>query len=179
MEILENREEWQEIYRQGWLAKLQAEGVKDWRLYQHPRNEQAPGVPGVKLSHSRLLFITSAGAYLPDRQRPFDVANLTGDYTMRTFPSATPLADLAYAHDHYDHTMVDRDPQVALPLRHLEDLVNIGQRAETVSPGELAPSVISFMGYQPNAGRVIDELIPPIIAAAQTEGVQAALLAPV
>ena len=49
MDILENKMQWEEAHRRGWLAKLQAEGVIDWSLYQHPRNETAPGVPGVDL----------------------------------------------------------------------------------------------------------------------------------
>lgn len=173
MEILENKKDWGKEYRQGWLAKLQAENVIDWSLYQHPRNEEAPGAPGVDLSQARLLFITSTGAYLRDEQRPFDAPSLTGDYTIRTFSTTTPFSDLAYAHDHFDHAMVEEDPQVALPLRHLEKLVASGRI------GELAPSVISFMGYQPDAGRVVDQTIPAIVATAQAEGVQAALLAPV
>jgi hypothetical protein len=59
-----------------------------------------------------------------------------------------------------------------VPLRHLEDLVTEGVI------GEMAPSVMSFMGYQPDVTRVIDELIPPILEVAQAEEVQAALLVP-
>lgn len=173
MEILENKAQWEEAYRQGWLAKLQDQGVIDWSLYQHPRNETAPGVPGVDLSRSRLLFITSTGAYLKNQQRPFDAPSPTGDYTLRTFPTSSPFSSLNYAHDHFDHAMINQDPQVALPLRHLQSLVTAGKI------GELAPSVISFMGYQPDAARVVDELLPPLVAAAQAQGVQAALLAPV
>jgi len=68
------------------------------------------------LSDSRLMLISSAGGYLPGRQQPFDAASLYGDYTIRTFPSSTPFSALAYAHDHFDHAMIDQDPQVALPL---------------------------------------------------------------
>ena len=173
MEILENREKWTETYRQVWLANLEATGVTDWRIYPLPRNEDAPGAPGVKLGESRLLLISSAGGYLKDSQEPFDAANLLGDYTVRTFPSATPFQQLAFAHDHYDQAMIERDPQVALPLHHLQKIITAGRL------GTLTPSVVSLMGYQPDAARTVDELVPRIVAIAKEERTDAALLAPV
>ena len=100
------------------------------------------------------MLISSAGAYLGHDQQPFDAASPTGDYTMRAFPSDTGFQDLIYAHDHYDHAMVDRDPQVALPLDHLQEMVADGRL------GSMTPSVVSFMGYQPDAARVVDALAP-------------------
>ena len=172
MEILENREEWFKTYRDGFLAHYQATGQDEWKLYKRPTNTTAPAGPGVDLSESRLALITTAGSYLRAEQEPFDAANMLGDYTLRTFPSSTPFDALAIAHDHYDRAAVEQDPQVLVPLRHLEDLVVEGVI------GEMAPSVMSFMGYQPDVTRVIDELIPPILEVAQAEEVQAALLVP-
>lgn len=137
-----------------------------------PKNSVAPAGRRVELSRSRLALISTAGGYLPATQAPFDAANPLGDYTIRRFPSAAPLSEIAYAHDHYDHTAVDADPQVLLPLGHLAELVAEGQI------GALTPNVISFMGYQPDVGRVLDELIPAIRAAVQAEGADAALLVP-
>ncbi|MDX1615809.1 MAG: glycine/sarcosine/betaine reductase selenoprotein B family protein [Candidatus Promineifilaceae bacterium] len=173
MEILENKKAWRETYQQNWLAHLEEAGEVDWSLYQHPRNEQVPGAPGVDLHQSRLLLISSAGAYLKDQQEPFDAASRTGDYTMRTFPTATSWTDLAYAHGHYDHTMIEQDAQVALPLRHLQAWAANGRL------GQIAPSVISFMGYQPDSARVVDELVPQVLVAARDLNAEAALLAPV
>ena len=73
--------------------------------------------------------------------------NQEGDYTIRTFPASTPLTDLAFAHDHYNHTLIEQDPRIALPLPFLHTLVQKGQL------GELAPTVLSFMGYQPDVIR--------------------------
>jgi hypothetical protein len=87
-------------------------------------------------------------------------------------PSATPLGALSFAHDHYDHTAVNQDPQVLVPLRHLDNLVAAG------AIGELAPVMVSFMGYQPDATRVVDETIPAILQVAQAAQVRAALLVP-
>jgi hypothetical protein len=172
MEILEHRDQWEAGFRRGWLAGMEQTGVPDWKSYTHPQNSPLAPTPGVDLSRSRLLFITTAGAYLPDSQEPFDASNTLGDYTIRTIPDSTPLEALAYAHEHYDQTAVQTDPQVLIPLGHLADMVSAG------TIGELAPAWISFMGYQPDLGRVVDELIPAIFPAAKALQADAALLVP-
>jgi hypothetical protein len=172
MQILENRDQWYAAYRDGWLAHYQQTGQFDWKHCVRPKNSAAPAGPSVNRQTSRLMLITSAGSYLRDQQKPFDAANPLGDYSIRIIPSATPLRALAFAHDHYEHTAVDADPQVLAPLRHLEDLVADGV------VGELAPSMVSFIGYQPDATRVVDELFPAILEVARAEQVRAALLVP-
>jgi len=172
MEILENRDQWLADFREDWLAHYQRTGVTDWKRYPRPKNSVAPAGPGIDLRTSRLMLISSAGAYLPEHQQPFDAAHPLGDYSVRLLPSSAPLDALAIAHDHYDHAAINQDPQVLVPLRHLEDLV-----AEGVI-GELAPSMVSFMGYQPDVTQVIDETIAATLQAAQAEGVRAALLVP-
>ncbi len=112
MEILENKEQWSADYHNNWLADRQAKGKSDWSIYQKPHNSWTPGRPGVKLSQSRLILVSSAGGYLPASQQPFDAASPYGDYTLRTFPSATPFQALAYAHDHYPHDMIDQDARL-------------------------------------------------------------------
>lgn len=172
IEILENKAQWSEEFRAGWLAHRKETGISDWRIYNRPENVLTPGSPGITLTESRLLLISSAGGHLVGRQKPFDAASAYGDYSIRIFPVSTQLEAVAFAHDHYDHDFVDRDPQVVLPLRHVEQIEADG------NIGGLAPSVISFMGYQPDSARVVDEVIPEIVSHAQTNNVQAALLAP-
>jgi hypothetical protein len=172
MEIVENLDQWRQSFRSGWLAHYEQTGAADFKQYVRPRNRQAPAGPGVELSRSRLLFITTAGAYLPASQPPFDAASILGDYSLRTFPTATPFDQIAYAHTHYDHAAVDADPQVLMPLRHLEEMVTAGQI------GALTPTAISFSGYQPDVARVVNELIPPIVDMARKEAAHAALLVP-
>jgi hypothetical protein len=172
-EVLEDKSAWAENFRRNWLAKLEQQGVADWKVYEPPRNQHAPGTPGINLQKSSLLMVTSAGAYLRGQQQAFDEANPYGDYTLRTFPAATPLSALAYAHGHYDPSMIRKDAQAGIPLRHLEAMVAAGRL------GGLAPDVVSMMGYQPDAARVVDEVIPQVIASASEQAVQAAMLAPV
>ncbi|MDJ0757441.1 MAG: glycine/sarcosine/betaine reductase selenoprotein B family protein [Ardenticatenaceae bacterium] len=172
MEILENREAWQAAYKEGWLAHWRKTGETNWKIYNRPNHKTAPSGKGIDLSQSRLLLISSAGGYLPASQNPFDAENDLGDYSIRQFSIDSAPTDIAFAHTHYDHTAVNEDQQVLLPLRHLKEMVSAGEI------GELAPQVISFMGYQPDAVRVVDECIPLIIAAAQAQNAQAALLVP-
>lgn len=172
VEILENREAWQQYFEANWLAHYQRTGETDFKQYQYSRNEETVSGKGIDLNQSRLLFITTSGAYLKDSQPPFDAASALGDYTLRTFSIDTPLDQLAFAHDHYNHKYVDADAQVLVPLRHLQVMVNEGKIAE------LAPTVISFSGYMPNVPRVLDEIIPPIIGIAKDQQADAALLVP-
>jgi hypothetical protein len=173
MKILEDLQQWKADYEQGWLAHYRETGEFNWKIYNRPKNNTAPPGPGIDLSQSRLAIISSAGGYLQSSQEAFNIEFAAlGDYTIRLFPSSTPFEALAFAHGFYDHTAVDEDPQVLVPLRHLEDLVGEGVI------GELAPSVISFCGWQPNVEQTLDELIPAIVEAAQAEDVDAALLVP-
>jgi D-proline reductase (dithiol) PrdB len=172
MEILENRDQWQAEFESGWLKHLNETGEKNWRIYNLPRNSIAPSGPAVVLYQSRLMLISSAGAYLKGEQEPFDDADLLGDYSIRRFPVGTAPEQIAFAHPSYDHTAVDEDQQVLLPLTHLRDLV-----AEGIIGG-LTPSVVSFMGYQPVVTRVVDETIPAILEVARAEQPDAVLLVP-
>ena len=172
MEILENRDEWALAYRDGWLRHYQETGTTKWDLYKLPNNKTAPVGKGIDLAQSRLVLISSAGGYLPAVQQPFDAENDLGDYTIRRFAVTSPPDQIAFAHTHFDHTDVNADQQVLLPLGHLRDLVSEGMI------GELASDLISFMGYQPDATRVVDETCPAIVAAAQALGATGALLVP-
>jgi len=172
MDILEDRDEWNHEFEQNWLKHFQETAEINWKTYNPPRNQIAPEGKAIDLSKSRLILISTAGGYLKDSQDPFDASNLLGDYSIRTFPSNTPLNQLAFAHEHYDRTAVNEDAQVLVPLRHLESLVEEGVI------GEISPSVISFMGYQPNVIRVLDDMIPLIRDVVKKEQVQGALLVP-
>ena len=173
LSIVENPLEWLKSFQQGWLAHFEKTGEPDWKVYTRPRNQFAPSGPGVNLAESRLFLISSSGGYLPNEQEPFDANNILGDYSIRVLPSNTPLSAIKYAHTHYDHKYVDADPQVLLPLKHLDDMVDEGKI------GEIAPVFVSFSGYHPNVIRVVKETVPAIIKVAKEHRVQAALLVPV
>lgn len=172
MGIVENFDQWQTDYFGEWLPHYEKTGELAWLNYPRAHNRTAPSGPGINLAQSRLLLISSAGGYLRDEQEPFDAANDLGDYSIRTFPIDTPLGQIAFAHDHYDHTAVNTDPQVLLPLQHLQNMVAAGKI------GSLTPSVISYSGYQPDISRILDQTIPALLQAAQEQKADGALLVP-
>lgn len=171
MEIVERLEEWSEEFESGWLKTFRDSGKIDWKQYRRPKNETAPGVAGVDLSQSRLMLISTAGGYLTEGQERFDEHNDYGDYSIRHFSPETPFADISFAHTHYDHTAVNKDPQVLLPLAHLRKMVAEGKI------GALTDVVI-FSGYQPDVRQVLKETIPPIVDLAKAEMADTALIIP-
>ncbi len=172
MEIIENRSEWEQTFTEGWLAHYHATGETKWDLYNRPDNKTAPSGKAINLKQSKILLVSSAGSYIEGSQEAYDAENDLGDYTIRMIPSDIALDRLAYAHTHYDHTAVNMDAQVLIPLGHLADMVSAGEI------GSLTDNFVSFMGYQPNISQVIDETIPAIVAAAKTEGATGVLLVP-
>lgn len=172
VEILENRADWAAHFEANWLKHYHETQETNFKLYQYSRNEEGVSGKAVDLNQSRLVFITTAGAYLKDSQEAYDAPNLLGDYSLRTFPVDTPLEQLAFAHTHYNHKYVDEDAQVLMPLKHLADMVSEGKI------GELAPQVIAFGGYMPDVSRILDELVPQVVAMAKDQQADAALLVP-
>jgi len=172
MKVLDDVAAWREEFEANWLKLYQETGETNFKIYNRPKNSEAPSGKGIDVANSRILLISSAGSYLKDSQPRYDAENDLGDFSIRTYPSSTPFEDIAFAHTHYDHKWVDADPQVLLPLRHMEDMVAEGLI------GEVAETVVSFMGYLPEVDRLIGETIPHIVEAAKQAKVKGALLVP-
>lgn len=172
MDIVENYDQWQTDYFAEWLPHYEKTGELVWLNYPRAHNRTAPSGLGIDLAQSRLLLISSAGGYLRDEQEPFDAANELGDYSIRLLAAGTPLERIAFAHEHYDKTAVTADPQVLLPLKHLQGMAAQGKI------GALTPAVISYSGYQPDISRILSQTIPAILQAAQKQQANGALLVP-
>ena len=170
-DIVEGLDAWQDEFEKGWLASYHQTGVINWEQYRPPVNRQPISGAGIDLAASRLMLISSSGAYLPRTQDPFDAQNPIGDYSVREIPAHTDLKQLAYAHDHFDHTAVNADPQVLLPADHLRRFAAEGMIGHLTN-------IASFMGYQPDVSRVVDQTLPSILEFATKEQAQAALLVP-
>jgi Glycine/sarcosine/betaine reductase selenoprotein B (GRDB) len=173
MEIFENTQDWADEFIAGWCKHLAGTGEVDWKSYRYLRNRRKITSPGVDPARSRLMLVSTAGAYLRNGQAPFAAADPMGDYSLRTFSPNTAHADLEYAHEHYDHTARTQDPRVNLPLEYLTEMVSDG------ALGALTDSVVSFAGYQPDATAVLLMTIPEILRLAEKEQADAALLVPV
>jgi len=172
MHIVEGLEKWTSDFQEGWMKWFKQSRVANWKLYSYVKNELALPSSGIDLSKAKLLLISSAGAYQPTKDKPFNAASILGDYSIRTFPVTTPYSELEYAHDHYDQTAVREDAQVLLPLTHLQSLAS-----EKVI-GTLSDTVISFMGYQPRVNKVVKQMIPAILDIVKREQIDAVLLVP-
>lgn len=172
-EIMENAEQWSKNFTAGWLEHLTRTGKIDWDQYRYLRNRTPIVSSGLNLSRARLLLVSTAGAYDPSCQDPFDAASPLGDYSLRTFSTSLPLSELSYAHEHYDHTARQQDPRVNLPQGYLAEMVNEEEL------GELAPTMVSLSGYHPDAKAVVDQVIPQIQEVARQVAAEAVLLVPV
>ena len=172
MAVIDNREQWLSDFRAGWLKTYTETGELDWPGYNLPRNSSEVAGPAIELSKARLAVISSGGFYIEGDQEPFDEPDLHGRYDIRSLPSDMPAESFAISHTHYDHSAANQDRQVLLPMAHLNEMVAASEI------GELAPEIISFMGYQPDVTRVVDETIPAVLAAARAMGADAALLIP-
>jgi len=131
-----------------------------------------------RLAESRIALLTSAGLYLKGSQPCFDVEREQshpewGDPTWRTIPSSARAEDLAVAHLHIDDENISSDPEIALPMRLLEELAGEG-----VVAGATADH-LSVMGYQDrDLGGWRDTTAPAIVAHLRDQGADALLLAP-
>ncbi len=168
----DTHKDWTAHFEQGWLKNFVDTKSIDWKLYRYVRNKTLITSEGLDLAQSKLLLVSSAGAYLDGKDKPFNVANLLGDYSIRTFPATVQPDELQYAHDHYDQTAVREDMQVLLPLAHLQALVD-----ERVI-GALSDTVVSFMGYQPFVNRVINKTLAKLREIVKKEAIDAVLLVP-
>jgi D-proline reductase (dithiol) PrdB len=113
-----------------------------------PGEEEPVWTPFAKrLAESRIALLTSAGIYLKASQPAFDVDGERdrpewGDPTWRSIPATAGPEGLGIAHLHINDEDLLADPEIALPLRGLEELAREG-----VIGGVVAEHV-AVMGYQ-------------------------------
>jgi D-proline reductase (dithiol) PrdB len=131
-----------------------------------------------RLAQARIALLTSAGMYL-DGQPPFDderekAEPTWGDPTHRVLPASLDGRSLAMMHLHINHEDVLADPEIALPLGGMAELVAEGR------VGSLAPNHVSVMGYQ-QAGLEgwRNEAAPAIVELLRDQQTDGLILAPV
>lgn len=172
MDILENANAWKQRYEEKVIQPYHQSGKYDFINYKYARNEENPAGESISLNSAKLLLLSSSGAYQPDKHEPFDAGNPLGDYSIRQIPTDVNLDEIRFAHEHYDHTYVNQDTGVLIPLQFLKNKVKNGEL------GGLISQWVSFMGYQPDAYRVAYETTPVVIEAARKLHATAALLVP-
>ncbi len=153
---------------------------KDWRAafgagYPRLNLENAP-VPWTAaptdLRRAHLTLVGSSGLYLPSQQ-PFDTNALRGDFSWRPVPMDADLTTSHLAHEHYDHTAADADPNSVFPLDRLRELGATGEI------GGLTATHFSFSGYLPDWAEVVDHFAPALATRVVEQHPDAVLLVPV
>jgi D-proline reductase (dithiol) PrdB len=142
--------------------------------YRYRQFDWRPGAVLAKpLAESRIAIVTTAALHRPD-QPAFDESVKGGDWSYRELSLDVDLPSLRIAHksDAFDHTGVETDKNLALPLDRLRDL------AAEHQIGEAAPRHFSFMGSIPAPGRLMDQSAPEVAARLREDRVDAVLLTP-
>jgi D-proline reductase (dithiol) PrdB len=143
--------------------------------YPFRRVDWRPGAPLQKpLNQARVALINTAGLHLPG-QKPFDQSFRHDDCSFREIPADTPVAvlQIGQSSDAFDHSGLEADRNLALPIDRLRELIDAG------IVGESAPRHISIMGSIVTPARLIAETGPEIARLLQEDSVDAVLLAPV
>lgn len=145
------------------------------RIYPWRRIDPVPWTPLRKpLAESRVALVSSAALILPG-QEPFDIGKRGGDCTFREIPRDARVEHLIDTHpsDHFDHSGIEADPNVAFPLDRMRELQASGRI------GEVAPFHLSFMGALTATGRLCKETAPAAADRLAEAGVDVVLALPV
>lgn len=160
------------------MAKLSDLKLK-YRLYMqaypYRHIDWRPGAQLQKpLAAAKIAVVTSAAFYAAD-QKAFDPAVRGGDYSYREIHEDIALNTLRIGHksDAFDHSGIERDKNLALPLDRLRELKRDGLI------GEVAERHYSFMGSITAPGRLMHLTAPEIAEKLAQDHVDAVLLTPV
>jgi D-proline reductase (dithiol) PrdB len=140
--------------------------------YPFVRNRRAPFTPARRaLPMLNLALISSAGAYI-EGTPAFETGSSSGDTSFREIPIEVDESDLRFAARGYDPAAVQEDVNSELPVGRLLEFEKNG------IIGQLNPVFWSFCGFIPDAGKLVDDLIPKLVERVRRYEVQAALLVP-
>ncbi|HEX6716093.1 MAG TPA: glycine/sarcosine/betaine reductase selenoprotein B family protein [Pyrinomonadaceae bacterium] len=168
MEIIEDTKRWRQRF-ESWKPRAGDDLGPD---YPFVKNRRAPFTPARRaLPMLNLALISSAGAYI-DGTAAFDTSASTGDLSFREIPIEVEQTDLRFAARGYDPSAVQQDMNAQVPVARLLEFEQNG------IIGELNPVFWSFCGFIPDAGALVDELVPRLVERVRRYEVQAALLVP-
>lgn len=113
-----------------------------------------------RLAAARIALLTSAGIYLKDTQPSFDLEREQshpdwGDPTWRAITASATAEAIGVAHLHINDEDLLADPEIALPMHLLGELVKDGVIGGTVAEH------VSVMGYQDRSLREWQERTAP------------------
>jgi len=170
MEIIEQFDHWNARYT-SWKQK-QHDGRDELAGYPVVENTRAPFTPARRaLSMMHVALISSAGAYI-DGTDSFDTSTPDGDLDCREIPSEIELRDLRFSARGYDPAFVQQDANVQVPLARLFEF----ELNRII--GQVNSVFWSFSGFIPNAGRLVNEMLPGLLERLHRYDVQSVLLIP-
>ena len=143
--------------------------------YSWRRLDRMPSAGRTKpLTDCRVALVSSAGLVAPG-QEPYDAEVKEGDWSWRSIPADVEVQSLTEHHrsDSWDHTGVETDRNMGIPLDRLHEL-----SADGVI-GDVAPRHISIMGSITAPGRFTRKTVPEIVEALIGDEVDVALMVPV
>ena len=158
-----------ELNEFGWKLRLFL------RKYPWRRIEPLPwSPPRVPVAQSRVALVTSAGFTAPG-QPPFDESIRGGDSSFRIILDSCPVPVLRSSHrsESFDHSGLEQDPNMGLPLDRLHELVQSGR------VGSAAPRHLSFMGSITAPGHLIRDHAPTAAQVLVEDNADVALFVPV
>ncbi len=126
------------------------------------------------LAECRVALVSSAGLVAPG-QTPYDPEVKGGDWSWRPIPGDVDVQSLTEHHssDSWDHTGIEADRNMGMPIDRLLELVVDGVI------GEVAPRHISVQGSIAATGRFIRKTVPEIVEVLTADEVDVALMVPV
>jgi D-proline reductase (dithiol) PrdB len=127
--------------------------------------------PRTSLADMRVALASSGGVYPADAPS-FDLISQAGDPSPRWIPGDVEVSRLRFAHDHYDHTDCDADPNCMFPIDRLRELA-----AEGIV-GSVARWHLGFMGWNPDPATLLEHTVPEIIARWLDDRVDAVVFSP-
>jgi D-proline reductase (dithiol) PrdB len=145
------------------------------QAYPYRHVDWRPGAQLLKpLAESKIAVVTSAAFYTAD-QKPFDPGVRGGDYSYREILENVELDTLRIGHksDAFDHSGIDQDKNLALPLDRLRGL----NRENLI--GQMATRNFSLMGSITAPSRLVNITAPELARKLREDGVDAVLLTPV
>lgn len=173
MEIIERQDDWHRHYEHWQESRTRGSPRSDvGGDYPFVSNRRAPFTPARRaLPMMNLALITSTGAYINGTDS-FDVNVVGGDTRFREIPREVEAEDLLYCARGWDTAAVTRDRNAQVPIDRLAEFEGNG------IIGQLNPVWWSFCGHIPDAGKLVDEMLPRLIERVKRYEVQAALLIP-
>jgi len=173
VEIIEQVDRWIQSYdswRQKGQTRTQVDEIDE--AYPLVHNRRAPFTAARRaLPMLNLALISSAGAYI-DGTTSFDTKALDGDFSFREIPVEVASTDLKFAARGYDPAAVLQDMNSQLPLTRLFEFERNG------IIGQLNAVFWSFVGFIPNAAKLVDTMLPSLLERIKRYEVQAALFIP-